>query len=520
MRWGDFSSFGSPERMRSSRQGKGKAMEDFLTSFFITPFTGLAEGIATATSPLDVIDAVDGFVWGPIMILLLLGTHIFMTIRTGFIQRKLPTAIKLSVTKDPDAPGDISQFGALTTALSATIGTGNIVGVGTAILAGGPGAVLWMWLTGILGMATKYTEVYAAMKYRVKDRQGHMMGGAMHVWEQRYKRPDGTVPWWAKFMAIWFAVMACLTIFGVGSAVQTSAITSVAQANFGVEPWIVAAIVCGSALLIIMGGLGTISSICEKLVPIMGVAYILGCAYILVCNWAFIGESFRLIFECAFTPRAAFGGAVGSGIIVALQFGCARGLFSNESGLGSAPIVASAASTRNPARQALVSMTGTFWDTVVICALTGIVLVSTMLANPDIASSIMANPTVYSGAMLASEAFAKIPYIGTPILVLGMVAFSYTTILGWSYYGERAAEYLIGRRAILPYKLVFLAVVVFSPVLALDLVWTIADVLNALMAIPNLVAVLLLSGVIAKETRHYLANLDEKDTAEIPVVRR
>ena len=303
---------------------------------------------------IEVLDSIDAAVWGPPMIILLLGCHIYTTIRTKGIQRKLPLALKLSVTKDNGAQGDVSNFGAMATSLASTLGTGSIVGVATAVLSGGPGAVLWMWLTGILGMATKYTEVYAAMKYRVKDRQGHMMGGAMHVWEQRYKRSDGTVPWWAKFMVIWFAVMACLTIFGVGSAVQTSAITSVAQANFGVEPWIVAAIVCGSALLIIMGGLGTISNICEKLVPIMGVAYILGCAYILVCNWAFIGESFRLIFECAFTPRAAFGGAVGSGIIVALQFGCARGLFSNEAGLGTAPLISAAAESKNPASGARV----------------------------------------------------------------------------------------------------------------------------------------------------------------------
>ena len=329
---------------------------------------------------IEVLDSIDAAVWGPPMIILLLGCHIYTTIRTKGIQRKLPLALKLSVTKDNGAQGDVSNFGAMATSLASTLGTGSIVGVATAVLSGGPGAVLWMWLTGILGMATKYTEVYAAMKYRVKDRQGHMMGGAMHVWEQRYKRSDGTVPWWAKFMAIWFAVMACLTIFGVGSAVQTSAITSVAQANFGVEPWIVAAIVCGSALLIIMGGLGTISSICEKLVPIMGVAYILGCIYILVCNWAFIGESFRLIFECAFTPRAAFGGAVGSGIIVALQFGCARGLFSNEAGLGTAPLISAAAESKNPARQALVSMTGPFWCTVVICFVTALVIVSSLCA--------------------------------------------------------------------------------------------------------------------------------------------
>ena len=240
----------------------------------------------------ELLNAVDAAVWGPPMIILLLGCHIYTTIRTKVIQRKLPLALKLSVTKDDGAEGDVSNFGAMATSLASTLGTGSIVGVATAVLSGGPGAVLWMWLTGILGMATKYTEVFAAMKYRVKDWRGEMMGGAMHVWEQRYKRPDGTVPWWAKLAAIWFALLACITIFGIGSAVQTSAITSVVRANFGWDPAIVSAFVCGTALLVILGGLQKVSGICEKLVPIMGGAYILGCIYILFCNSSFLVESF------------------------------------------------------------------------------------------------------------------------------------------------------------------------------------------------------------------------------------
>ena len=264
-------------------------------------------------------------------------------------------------------------------------------------------------------------------------------------------------------------------------------------------------------------GIKIISKVCEKLVPFMAIAYAWGCIVIIGMNWEFVWPAICLIFECAFTPKAAFGGAVGSGLMMALQFGCARGLFSNESGRGSAPIGASAASTRNPAQQALVAMTGTFWSTVVICALTGIVLVSTMLANPDIASSIMANPTVYSGAMLASEAFAKIPYIGTPILVLGMVAFSYTTILGWSYYGNRCITYLFGRYAIRPYQVIYVAVAFLGAIGVGDIVWTISDIGNALMAIPNIIVVLLLSGMIARETRHYVydGNLDEADDTPI-----
>lgn len=467
---------------------------------------------------VQMISDIDAFVWGPPMIVLLLGSHLYLTIRTRFIQRKLPTAIKLSVTKDPDAPGDISQFGALTTALSATIGTGNIVGVGTAILAGGPGAVLWMWLTGVFGMATKYSETFAAVKYRVKDHNGNMLGGAMYAWRRAFEK-DGKTPWWGLLGAGAFALFAAVASFGIGSAVQSSAMTGIITSNApGVPTWGIGLAIVIMVSIVIFGGIKIISKVCEKLVPFMAIAYAWGCIVIIGMNWEYVWPAISLIFECAFTPKAAFGGAVGSGLMMALQFGCARGLFSNESGLGSAPIVASAASTRNPAQQALVAMTGTFWSTVVICALTGIVLVSTMLANPDIASSIMANPTVYSGAMLASEAFAKIPYIGTPILVLGMVAFSYTTILGWSYYGNRCITYLFGRYAIRPYQVIYVAVAFLGAIGVGDIVWTISDIGNALMAIPNIIVVLLLSGMIARETRHYVydGNLDEVDDTPIP----
>ena len=430
---------------------------------------------------IEVLDSIDAAVWGPPMIILLLGCHIYTTIRTKGIQRKLPLALKLSITKDNGAQGDVSNFGAMATSLASTLGTGSIVGVATAVLSGGPGAVLWMWLTGILGMATKYTEVYAAMKYRVKDRQGHMMGGAMHVWEQRYKRPDGTVPWWAKFMAIWFAVMACLTIFGVGSAVQTSAITSVAQANFGVEPWIVAAIVCGSALLIIMGGLGTISSICEKLVPIMGVAYILGCAYILVCNWAFIGESFRLIFECAFTPRAAFGGAVGSGIIVALQFGCARGLFSNEAGSGSAPCAAAAAECDDPVKMGFVQALGVLIDTVVICSCTAFLM---LLVPQEITEGLAGMDLLQTALQYHLGGF------GVVFIAATLALFSFSTFLGVLYYARGNVAYLCGDNwwSQTVYKLIALAMLVIGGMQAYTVVWDLGDVGIGLMTIFNMIA--------------------------------
>lgn len=469
---------------------------------------------------IDILNQIDAFVWGPAMIVFLLGTHLFMTFRTGFIQRKLPTAIKLSLSKD-EGEGDISHFGALATALAATIGTGSIVGVATAILSGGPGAVFWMWLTGVFGIATKYSEVYAAIKYRVKDHNSNMLGGAMYAWQRAFTK-NGKTPWWAKLGAVSFALFAAIAAIGTGSAVQSSAMTGIITSSFsGIQPWIIGLIIVVLTAAVIFGGVKFISNVCEKLVPIMAIAYAGGCIIILFMNWVYVWDAVVLILECAFTAKAAFGGAVGSGIMVALQFGCARGLFSNESGLGSAPIVAAAAKTPNPAEQALVAMTGTFWSTVVICALTGIVLVSTMLAYPHIQQEILADPSIFTGAELASLAFAQIPVIGTPILVLGMVLFSYSTILGWSYYGSRCITYLFGKRAIVPYQIIYVIVAFLGSIGVGDIVWTISDIGNALMAIPNILMVLLLSGLIAHETKYYVYEdrLSEKDETPIPIVQ-
>ena len=473
-----------------------------------------ALGAAVSTA----ITQVDNFVWGVPMLVILVGSHLYLTVRTGFIQRKLPTAIKLSVAKDPDAEGDISQFGALTTALSATIGTGNIVGVATAILAGGPGAVLWMWLTGVFGIATKYAETLISVKYRVRDHNNEMLGGAMYAWQRAFEK-NGKTPWWAMLGAVLFALFAAIAAFGIGSAVQASALTDVVTSNLPMFDVTLTNVVVGLVIvvlvsLVIFGGVKVIANVCEKLVPVMAIAYALGCIIILFINWAYIWPAVCMICECAFTAQAAFGGAVGFGVMKAMQFGAARGLFSNESGLGSAPIVASAAATRNPARQALVSMTGTFWDTVVICLLTGLVLVSTMIAYPDI----MASGAVQKGADLTSAAFASIPFIGTPVLVIGMVLFSYSTILGWSYYGNRCVTYLFGKRAIRPYQVIYVAVAFLGAIGVGDLVWTISDITNALMAIPNIVVVLALSGLIARETKHYVwdGNLMERDETPIP----
>ncbi|WP_304426645.1 sodium:alanine symporter family protein [uncultured Adlercreutzia sp.] len=469
---------------------------------------------------IEFLETIDSFVWGPVMIAFLLGTHIYLTFRTGFIQRKLPQAIRMSVRRDPDGKGDISSFGALATALAATIGTGSIVGVATAILAGGPGAVFWMWIAGIFGIATKYVETYAAVKYRVRDKSGAMMGGAMFVWKRAFARADGSVPWWATLGAVAFAAFAVIATIGTGSAVQAAAISGIVTSAAPAIPAVAVAVVIVAAVAaVIFGGVRSIARVCEWLVPIMAGAYALGCVVIIAMNGGVIGETLGLIVECAFTPKAAFGGAVGSGLMMALQYGCARGLFSNESGLGTAPIVAAAAKTKNPAEQALISMTGAFWSTVVICALTGIVLVSTMIVHPEIGQDILANPTIYTGAALASAAFAEIPYLGTPILVLGMCAFAYSTILGWSYYGNRCVAYLFGPKGIKPYQVIYVAVAFFGAIGVGDVVWTISDIGNALMAIPNIIAILLLSGMIARETRHFVYDDHLDEVADEPVPR-
>lgn len=457
----------------------------------------------------NVVGKINGVVWGWPMIILLFGTHVFLTIRTGFIQRKtISKGIKLSVAKDPDAEGEVSQFGALTTALAATIGTGNIIGVGTAIALGGPGAVLWTWLTGVFGIATKYAESLIAVKYRVKTEDGRMQGGAMYALERGLNM---------KWLGMLFAILAGFASFGIGCATQVNAIATVCRENFGVPEWIVGLVVAILTAIVIFGGIKSIANVCEKLVPFMAIFYVLGCIIILCMNYDYIIPALATICKLAFTPGAAAGGLVGTGIRYAIQYGVARGLFSNESGLGSAPIAAAAAQTRNPVRQALVSSTGTFWDTVVVCALTGLVLVTTIMKNPTINANEVAD-----GGVLTSLAFGQIPYIGPIILTLGMISFAYSTILGWAYYGERCVEYFAGRAGkgvLIVYRILYIAVAAIAPVVALDLVWKIADTLNALMAIPNLVAVLLLSNMIVKETKKYINDLDAKDDTPVPVVK-
>jgi len=430
-----------------------------------------------------ILNRISDLVWSWPLIILLFGTHIYLTIRLKFIQRFIGRAIKISFSRKREGKGDISQFGSLMTAMAATIGTGNIVGVATAVASGGPGAVLWMWLTGVFGIATKYSEALLAVKYRITDPDGEMAGGPMYVLERGLGQ---------KWLGIIFAVFTAVAAFGIGNMVQANSIAVLSKDVFHVSPWISGAVMTILAAVVILGGIKSIARTCEGLVPFMAVFYIVGCLTILAINYKAIPHSIMLIFNSAFTGHAAIGGFIGAGVKEAMRYGVARGLFSNESGLGSAPIVAAAAQTKTPVRQALVSCTGTFWDTVVICAMTGLVIVS----SGDWTHGL-------SGAVLTKSAFAEIPYIGPVVLTVGLITFVFSTILGWSYYGEKAVEYLFGIKAIKPYRYVWIIAVMVGSVMTLPAVWAFADIANGLMAIPNLIALIALAPVIVSETKRY-----------------
>ena len=422
--------------------------------------------------------------WGWPMILLLLGTHLYLTVRLRFPQRRIFHAIRLSITPDSGAEGDVSQFGALATSLAATIGTGNIIGVATAVALGGPGAVLWCWLTGVLGIATKYSEALLAVKYRVRTSDGTMLGGPMYALERG-------LGW--KSLAVAFCVLTAIATFGIGNTVQSNAISLLCYETYGVPTVWTGAVLALFAALVILFGVKGIARFCTTFVPLMALCYVLGCIYILLVNGSYVWDAFCLICRSAFSPEAAGGGFIGTSIMMTARYGIARGLFSNESGMGSAPIVAAAAQTKSPVRQALVSSTATFWDTVVICALTGLVLVSSIIAYPDI--------DYHNGGALTKMAFERIPVVGAPLLTFGIVTFAFSTILGWSYYGERAVEYLSGKRYLFIYRLLYVGAIFAGAVVQLTVVWNLADLLNGLMAIPNLVSLLALAGVIVTETR-------------------
>ena len=440
----------------------------------------------------NIVSAINGVVWGPIMLVLLIGTHILLTVRTKFIQRKTFTGIKLSVTPDAEAAGDVSGFGALATALAATIGTGNIVGVATAVGTGGPGAVFWLWFTGLLGMATKYGEAILAVKYRVKAADGSYIGGPMYALERGMGQ---------KWLGVLFALFTAIACFGIGNMTQGNSIAESVNGTFGIPKVATGVVLMVVTGLVILGGVQSISKVCEKLIPLMAGLYIVGCVVILVINSAYLGDAFAVIVKGAFNPQAVGGGFVGATVIQCIRAGVSRGLFTNESGLGSAPIVDACAATRNPARQALISMSGVFWDTIVVCLMTSLVLVTSILKDPAGMAGLV-------GAQMTAGAFGAIPTIGPAVLTFGLITFAWSTILGWSYYGERAWVYLVGVKSIKPFRIAWTIVVLVGCVAALDVVWNVADTLNACMAFPNMVALIGLSGVIASETKKYV---DDKD---------
>lgn len=436
----------------------------------------------------NLLTQISDFIWGYPLLIILFGTHLFLTLRLKFIQKYIVKAIKISLKREKEGEGDISQFGALTTALAATIGTGNIVGVSTAIAAGGPGAVLWMWLTGVFGIATKYSEALLSVKYRVTLNDGSIAGGPMYVLEKGMNQ---------KWLAVLFAAFTSVTAFGIGNMVQANSISVLVHDSFGISNWITGIVLAVLTAVVIIGGIKSIAKVCESLVPFMAIFYILGCFILLIINIDTVPHTISLIFQSAFTGQAAIGGFLGAGMKEAVRFGIARGLFSNESGLGSAPIVAAAAQTKNPVRQALVSSTGTFWDTVVVCAFTGLVIVNSYEWQNGL-----------NGAILTKTAFSDIPIIGPIILTVGLLTFVFSTILGWSYYGEKAIEYLVGSRAVMPYRWLWVVMVFVGCVATLNIVWTFADITNALMALPNIVSLLVLNKVLVSETDKYLWNGD------------
>ncbi|HHF0431122.1 alanine/glycine:cation symporter family protein [Haemophilus influenzae] len=440
----------------------------------------------------SILSAIDSFIWGAPLLILLSGTGLYLTLRLGFIQiRYLPRALGYLFKKDKGGKGDVSSFAALCTALAATIGTGNIVGVATAVQAGGPGAIFWMWLVALLGMATKYAECLLAVKYRVRDKNGFMAGGPMYYIERGLG-----IKWLAKLFAL-FGVM--VAFFGIGTFPQVNAITHAMQDTFNIPILVTAIIVTLLVGLIILGGVKRIATTSSVIVPFMAILYVTTSLVIILLNIEKVPDAILLIIDSAFDPQAALGGAVGFTVMKAIQSGVARGIFSNESGLGSAPIAAAAAQTREPVRQGLISMTGTFLDTIIVCTMTGIVLVLTgAWNNPELA-----------GATVTNYAFAQGlgTSIGATIVTVGLLFFAFTTILGWCYYGERCFVYLVGIRAIKIYRLTYIILVGLGAFLHLNLIWIIADIVNGLMAFPNLIALIGLRKVVVEETKDYFQRL-------------
>lgn len=446
----------------------------------------------------EVLKNIDGIVWGPPLLILLVGTGIYFTFKLNFIQMfKLPLAIKYLFLNDDDksdneAKGEVSSFAALCTALSATIGTGNIVGVATAIATGGPGALFWMWVAAFFGMATKYAEGVLAIKYREVDENGEMSGGPMYYIEKGVGN---------KFLANMFAFFGiAVALLGIGTFGQVNSISKAALISFNIPIWFTAIIITILVTLVTLGGIKRISNVAEKIVPTMAILYIIGALLVLICNFKAIPSAITLIIKSAFNPSAVLGGTTGITISLAIQMGIGRGVFSNEAGLGSAPIAAAAAKTKYPVKQGLISMTGTFIDTIIICTMTGLAIVLTGSFNSGL-----------EGAAMTTFAFENgLPFaiIGKYIVNIGLIFFAFTTIIGWNYYGERCIQYLIGIKGIKFYKIIFIALVGVGPFLSLNLVFIIADIVNGLMALPNLIGLIKLRNIVINETNNFFENIN------------
>lgn len=446
----------------------------------------------------EVLKNIDGIVWGPPLLILLVGTGIYFTFKLNFIQMfKLPLAIKYLFLNDDDksdneAKGEVSSFAALCTALSATIGTGNIVGVATAIATGGPGALFWMWVAAFFGMATKYAEGVLAIKYREVDENGEMSGGPMYYIEKGVGN---------KFLANMFAFFGiAVALLGIGTFGQVNSISKSALISFNIPIWFTAIIITILVTLVTLGGIKRISNVAEKIVPTMAILYIIGALLVLICNFKAIPSAITLIIKSAFNPSAVLGGTTGITISLAIQMGIGRGVFSNEAGLGSAPIAAAAAKTKYPVKQGLISMTGTFIDTIIICTMTGLAIVLTGSFNSGL-----------EGAAMTTFAFENgLPFaiIGKYIVNIGLIFFAFTTIIGWNYYGERCIQYLIGIKGIKFYKIIFIALVGVGPFLSLNLVFIIADIVNGLMALPNLIGLIKLRNIVISETNNFFENIN------------
>lgn len=452
------------------------------------------------TDLTTILDEISGFVWGPFLLIpLLLGAGLYLTIRLGGIQfTKLIPALALGIIKrkDPGSEGDISQFQALTTALAATIGTGNIVGVATALAIGGPGALFWMWVTGLVGMASKYAEAYLGVRFRGTDTAGEKSGGPQYYLERGIKGPVG------KILGLAFAIFAVIACFGIGNMTQGNAIASNVESSWNIPIWVTGLILTVLVMVVLVGGIKSIGRVTAGLVPVMVVFYVLGGLYILLVNLGALPAAFAQIFTEAFTGASATGGFAGAAIIIVIQYGVARGMFSNESGLGSAAIAAAAAQTTHPVRQGLVSMTQTFIDTIIVVSITGLVIVATgtwSQTDPETGEQI-------SAALMTGEAFSY----GLPgqwghwVVTIGLVLFAFSTMLAWSYYGERNIERLFGRRLVMPFRVFFSLIVFVGATAELEVVWLFSDIFNGLMALPNLIGLLVLSGLIARETKFYL----------------